>query len=462
MATLQKRTRKQRELYSVGYSPRKKQKKTEHQKLVDLYKRGAKSIRIRLQKLIGEKKRAKVKGPDQVFFRKWLKQSAEARTRGFGKLIEEKRLKVTKTKIYSHGGSELNDDDVYDIVNFILARGIDDEDERNTQKAQIEAGVLPEDEDIVDGVREYFESTYSNKYTYVGLEKRLQDYNKAIDIVMDLDERKSGKIIDKLHTWMKANKFTDFCDIVNEEYNEKDDREDDNVSCESTLLVSSDEESATDNDDSDDESSIVLADFMPSPSAKDGDTSTAKNEEMSTYDRIKSLSGIRIAALQSKINEVIIDCDQIMKDHRRANERMRKEYLKEERRKNAIDRQFVPIISGGIQPTEIALEVRKKHERAQEIKERYKARVARIQAAKDAKEIEEAEESAEEDLTFDVPERWQGAPSYNTESPLNPAAIHAWSTLATDNALVTPQHAKPLVTENTDEQTHIRTSQARV
>ena len=440
MATLSKRKRKQREIHSVGYSPRKKQSKTEHQKIKDLYKRNSKSIRIRLKKLIDKKKPAVVKGPDQVFLYKWFKQSDKTRTAGFGELIKEHNLVVTDTKIYSQGKKQLNGKDLRAIVTFILARGIDDEDDYTCQKAQILAGVLPKDEDIVENIREHFQDIYCNKSTYIGVEKRLTAYNYAIDIVKDLDKERHCKISDKLRTWMEVNNFTDFC--VDDKDDEEDDEEDDKISCASTLVVSDD------SDDSDD-SSIDIMDFMP----------TEEDGEISTYDRIKSLSGIRIAALQSKINEVIEECDQVIKDHRRANERRLKKYNKEERKKNDIDARFVPQTAGGIQ-NQKAEEMRRKYEYEQEIKERYEARVARIQAAKAVEDSAEysSEDSAEEDLTFYVPEIRQGAPSDDVGSPLKAATVDAWGTLASPNQ----KRSTSRVAENTDEATHIRTSQARV
>ena len=417
------RKRKQTEVFSLGHSPTKKGKSA-HRKLADRYKKGPKSIRRRLEELIRVKKRAEVKGPDQVFFRTWLKKSSKVRTAGFNEIIAANKLVTKNTKICSQDGNKLNDNALHVIVTFILARGIDEEDDEACQKAQIESGVLPKDEDIIEGVRKHYERTHCNEYTYKDVEKRLQDYNEAIIIATDMDEQMSGEISDRLRTWMAVNNFTDFCD------EEDEDDEDDDVSCASTLVINSEEESANDSDDSDD-SSIDIADFM--------DSSTEIDGEISTYDRIKSLSGIRIAVLQNKISKVINECDTIIKHHRRLNERMREEHIKEERKKNVDgDRRFVPQSIGGIQPTQQALELRQTYNIAHTIQERYNSRevkkqtaleeAARKKAEEDAQAAEEAEEAEEYAMGFTVEDNWQGSAFVELE-PVSSTTANAWSSL---------------------------------
>ena len=375
--------------------------------------------------MIRVKKRAEVKGPDQVFFRMWLKKSTKVRTAGFNEIIAANKLVTTNTKICSQDGNKLNDNALHAIVTFILARGIDEEDDEACQKAQIEAGVLPKDEDIIEGVRKHFERTHCNEYTYKDVEKRLQDYNEAIIIATDMDEQMSGEISDRLRTWMAVNNFTDFCDEEEDAQAAEDDEDD--VSCASTLVINSEEESANDSDDS----SIDIADFM--------DSSTEIDGEISTYDRIKSLSGIRIAVLQNKISKVINECDTIIKRHRRLNERMREEHIKEERKKNVDgDRRFVPQITGGIQPTRIALELRQTYNIAHTIQERYKSRevkkqmaleeATRKKAEEDAQAAEEAEEAEEYEMGFAVEDNWQGSASVELE-PVSSTTANAWSSL---------------------------------
>ena len=373
--------------------------------------------------MIRVKKRAEVKGPDQVFFRTWLKKSSKVRTAGFNEIIAANKLVTKNTKICSQDGNKLNDNALHVIVTFILARGIDEEDDEACQKAQIESGVLPKDEDIIEGVRKHYERTHCNEYTYKDVEKRLQDYNEAIIIATDMDEQMSGEISDRLRTWMAVNNFTDFCD----EEEDEDGEDDDDVSCASTLVINSEEESANDSDDSDDsdDSSIDIADFM--------DSSTEIDGEISTYDRIKSLSGIRIAVLQNKISKEINECDTIIKHHRRLNERMREEHIKEERKKNVDgDRRFVPRITGGIQPTPKALELRQTYQ------ERYNSRevkkqtaleeAARKKAEEDAQAAEEAEEAEEYAMGFTVEDNWQGSASVELE-PVSSTTANAWSSL---------------------------------
>ena len=404
----------------MGHSPTKKGKSA-HRKLADRYKKGPKSIRRRLEELIRVKKRAEVKGPDQVFFRAWLKKSSKVRTAGFNEIIAANKLVTTNTKICSQDGNKLNDNALHAIVTFILARGIDEEDDEACQKAQIESGVLPKDEDIIEGVRKHYERTHCNEYTYKDVEKRLRDYNEAIIIATDMDEQMSGEISDRLRTWMAVNNFTDFCD------EEDEDDEDDDVSCASTLVINSEEESANDSDDSDDsdDSSIDIADFM--------DSSTEIDGEISTYDRIKSLSGIRIAVLQNKISKVINECDTIIKHHRRLNERMREEHIKEERKKNVDgDRRFVPQSIGGIQPTQQALELRQTYQErynSREVKKQTALKeAARKKAEEDAQAAEEAEEAEEYAMGFTVEDNWQGSASVELE-PVSSTTANAWSSL---------------------------------
>ena len=59
--------------------------------------------------MIRVKKRAEVKGPDQVFFRTWLKKSSKVRTAGFNEIIAANKLVTTNTKICSQDGNKLND-----------------------------------------------------------------------------------------------------------------------------------------------------------------------------------------------------------------------------------------------------------------------------------------------------------------------------------------------------------------